>query len=1641
MRIRAALLSVTALLATNFAPAGHKQNILFIAVDDLRAELGCYGSEIVQSPNIDALAASGVRFDQAYCQQAICGPSRASVMTGLRPDAIHVHGNHTHFRSIYPDIVTLPQHFKNHGYHTRSMGKLYHGVFPEGASITKADTFGDEPSWSIPTFRPGPRYYYTEEGIEAAKEVYRRVYKPKNPGPDDWIEKLVFGPATECPDVADNVLYDGQVADRAVASLKELADSDQPFFLAVGFIKPHSPYIAPKRYWDLYDAESIPLADPATRETDAPSIAMHGSSELRRYTDQAKKGPIPEEDQRKVRHAYLACISYIDAQIGRVLDELKSQGLAESTIVVLWSDHGYHLGEKNLWGKKTNFELDTRVPLIIRVPDLGTGVHESPVELVDLYPTLAELAGVPVADHLQGISLRRALENPETPVKRAAFSQFSAGGKRGYSMRAGKYRYTEWIDWKTGKVVERILFDLEKDPDETTNLIGAVEESLLASLSEQLDRGEGWREAGVNSMLSLGRPFTDHMVLQRGETNWLWGTAKPGAGVVLKNSLGCVTAKADDYGRWSMEVLDLGTEEPDDFVFEAGGEKLVLNDVVFGDVWICSGQSNMRWMLKDSKGAAEAIADSANPRLRVLNLASSVHPGSGRFPLMKLRNTFADNLFETEGWRVAGPDTVPGFSAVAYYFGKKLAGEVDVPIGLIHNAVGGSPMESWIPNDEKSANWLEGGMLPQWVQGRAAMNLSHWKDNPAAPTPHHPFEPGFLYEAGIDPFTGLGVKGVIWYQGESNATTDGAGSPAMDPKKNFELHRKLIESWRAAWNDSELPFYFVQLPGLNRDWSAFREVQSKIDLLVPNTHMAVTLDLGHPTNVHPKDKQSVGERLAKLALKHSYNRDLVAEAPRFAGWVNREDSIELRFDRPVELKGKAEMAVSGRDRKFRNVTASLEDATGLSLALNPVEPESVESIRYAWENDPGASIVCAETGLPVTPFRTDNWPLVMAQESVPEPSGHSAGASNPGNLTSFEKAKVGEIAEKNDGEIRLLAKPGHAEVVSTHAYQGKQCLRLLGGEDREVAMHLGQTIEKGSILGFQAERWTRRSPFQFRILARADEAGEWKPLYDGTNEVKVGRAFLSAVRIMVPFDISQLKLVSTSPQGSGVLIDDFQVIEPKPMKVTDVRVEQNGSPVLIGKENSPVIEVVVEVEGTIGDPPKLTSLNLTSEGTDELKDVKSMRVLAPDGSAFGDAVSAQEEWTATGLASMKPGVNRFKVCYQLEDSASLDRWVDAACTSIAIDGTEIPFSESAPPGRNRIGYALRQQGQDGVNSTRIPGLATTNAGTLIAVYDNRNRSRIDLPGDIDVGMNRSTDGGQTWEPMKVIMDMGDDPEWNYDGIGDPAVFVDRVKGTIWVAATWSHGNRSWRGSGPGMTPEETGQFMLVKSEDDGLTWSEPINITKQVKDPAWRFVLAGPGSGITMRDGTLVFAAQYRGENEEPVNGKPFSTLIYSKDRGETWAIGTGVKIDTTEAQLVELGDGSIMINCRDNRGGSRSVYTTKDLGKTWEVHPTSRGALPEPVCMASLIRVETKEFGPLLFFSNPNQSRGRARMTIKVSNDEGLTWPEEWHHLVDSGPSAYSCLTAIDEDRIGLLYEIPGELVFVRYRIEDLVKGFGSQP
>lgn len=638
----------------------------------------------------------------------------------------------------------------------------------------------------------------------------------------------------------------------------------------------------------------------------------------------------------------------------------------------------------------------------------------------------------------------------------------------------------------------------------------------------------------------------------------------------------------------------------------------------------------------------------------------------------------------------------------------------------------------------------------------------------------------------------------------------------------------------------------------------------------------------------------------------------------------------------------------------------------------------------------------------------------------------------------FEGFKVGGFTTLENDLGKWTSSEGHAEIHGAHAKGGKQSLLLLGGENHATELNLKEETAEELVLSFWAERWTSRDPFSFRIEEK--RGGDWSEIYDGDSKIRVG-GFLTLVEVPLKKGVEGLRFVSTAPPKSGVMIDDLLVEKVQPMVVEKVTTIQPVIPVLIRKKDNPVLGVQVVTKGR-GAAQKVSALKVDLKGTTDSSSVKAVRVFfsggtmkAGAGELFGEAKVVGGEWICEGEAILVAGENYFWVSIELRDSASLDGRIDARVLGVKFDDGKVVEPEvKSPEGAQRIGYAVRQHGDDGSKAFRIPGLATTNMGTLIGVYDVRYRTGGDLPGDIDVGMSRSTDGGQTWELMKVVMDMGNDPKWRYDGVGDPAVLVDRGNGRIWVVGTWSHGNRSWHGSGQGMNPEETGQLMLTCSDDDGVTWSKPINITAQVKKPEWHFLLQGPGAGITMKDGTLVFAAQYQ-DSDKHANGKkkgtPFSSILYSKDHGETWQVGTGIKSNTTEAQVVELKDGSLMLNCRDNRGGSRTIGVTKDLGKNWELHPTDRNALNEPVCMASLLRM-----GDRLIFSNPNTRRGRYNMSIKISEDEGMTWPLQNHTLYDSrNGSGYSCLAPVGEDHVGVLYEGPTELYYLKFSLKELVK------
>ena len=357
---------------------------------------------------------------------------------------------------------------------------------------------------------------------------------------------------------------------------------------------------------------------------------------------------------------------------------------------------------------------------------------------------------------------------------------------------------------------------------------------------------------------------------------------------------------------------------------------------------------------------------------------------------------------------------------------------------------------------------------------------------------------------------------------------------------------------------------------------------------------------------------------------------------------------------------------------------------------------------------------------------------------------------------------------------------------------------------------------------------------------------------------------------------------------------------------------------------------------------------------------------------------------------------------------------------------------------HRLARRVRSEGDAGVNAYRIPGLVTTKSGTLVACYDIRYNSSFDLQEDIDVGVSRSTDGGRTWGPMIVAMDMG---EWGgrpnkENGIGDPCILLDETTGDLLLFATWAHGipagKHAWFAAGSGFEPETTPQLMMCRSKDDGLTWSQPVSITKQVKQEDWNFSFQGPGRAITMSDGTLVVPFQH--QEPEP-DRTPAAGIIYSRDHGETWHVHNAAKMNTTESQVVELEPGVLMLNMRDNAKTGRAVYVTRDMGITWHPHAGDR-KLIEPVCMASLIKVPAKQNSlrkDILLFSNPADKKERKNITIQMSLDGGVTWTRKL--LLDEGIGwGYSCLTMIDRETVGILYESSqAHMTFQAVRLKDI--------
>ena len=511
------LLFLTLSISTIFAQEVKKKNVLFIAVDDLKPALGCYGNEQVKTPNIDRLAKMGTVFMNNYCQQAVCGPTRASLLTGKRPDYTKIWDLKTQMRDMNPDIITLPQYLITQGYATSGVGKIFH----PSSAINKVDPV----SWSVPYLLESEKDYANGLGkpangqyqnLETKALFDKKVQKSKSDDGDDENPVSLKGPSFENIDVPDHAYTDGVDALLAKKQLIKFSKSSQPYFMAVGFHKPHLPFVAPKKYWDLYKTEDMPLATFQEHSENGVEIAYHRSGELRNYIDIPKFATFKDEGglhvnieknkQRELIHGYYAAVSYMDAQVGVLLKTLDSLGTLNNTIIVLWGDHGWHLGDHDLWEKHTNFEQATRAPLIIASPSIKPGRTTSLSEHVDIFPTICDLAGTPVPSFLDGKSLKPIMVNNKIKVKDFSVSQYPRKLKKeeqknlgyannklmGYAMRTEKYRFVLWMHdftsqdpFTNNKVYAKELYDYEKDPLEKVNVINDKKYSAVTNEMNQ----------------------------------------------------------------------------------------------------------------------------------------------------------------------------------------------------------------------------------------------------------------------------------------------------------------------------------------------------------------------------------------------------------------------------------------------------------------------------------------------------------------------------------------------------------------------------------------------------------------------------------------------------------------------------------------------------------------------------------------------------------------------------------------------------------------------------------------------------------------------------------------------------------------------------------------------------------------------------------------------------------------------------------------------------------------------------------------------------------------------------------------------------------------------------------------------------
>ncbi len=662
-------------------------------------------------------------------------------------------------------------------------------------------------------------------------------------------------------------------------------------------------------------------------------------------------------------------------------------------------------------------------------------------------------------------------------------------------------------------------------------------------------------------------------------------------------------------------------------------------------------------------------------------------------------------------------------------------------------------------------------------------------------------------------------------------------------------------------------------------------------------------------------------------------------------------------------------------------------------------------------------------------------------------------------IENFDSLPAGSLSKANTVYGSLEAEQDNL-AIHNKGKSGTQSLRLLGGEKKQVTLTLKESPKIDVGLQAWAERWTGQDPFEFKIIA-VTPSGE-KEIYDGQKAVRSG-GFHTKINATIPAKTTKLIFQSTTPEKTGVLIDDLYIVPVIPMKFLNAEVKSDVWPTIIRKPQNPLLRFDIETEGGLK-PLTFTGTTLDMTGTN-LAQIESISFIK--GGEFldnGDIV-VEEETKAKiignnpkavkleGSLPLESGSNKIWISVKLKDNAKAKGFIKAKPLGIFLNNKATPIAEKKMVAQ-RIGYGIGMRDTEVLPTKRvtkcyrIPAMVLSKAGTLIAAADIRYNHNGDLPADIDMGVSRSTDGGETWTPMTIALAFKDAlPGFKGAGNGDAALLVDNKSGRIWMAVLWSHGGHPiWSGKQGTNAPDQTSQLVLTYSDDDGKTWSKAINITDQIKKPEWGVNFQGPGSGICMKDGTLVFPCQfwYDYDGTDGVKGrKAHCSIIYSKDQGKTWNVGTSPVRDTSEAQVVELADGSIMINSRNEAGGHwRAIYTTKDFGATWQEHPTNNngngnGLIEPGACQGSILYVPNK--GGVkhpLFFSNPSFGGSRKNMTIKASLDQGMSWPEKFHVLYDErNGGGYSSLAPINDKYIGVLYEGRFNVYFLRIPYSEIFK------